>query len=141
TVGNVLTGTQTGLVASTQYTIEVQARDAAGNWSASANTAAFTTAIGIPPTPTGPTMFLQASCSWRADWNASINATSYIVRDTNGAEQSVSATTANASCPQGDPEVNKPKFVKACNASGCSANADFSPGSSGDTTAPSQPGA
>jgi len=141
TVGNVLTGTQTGLIPLTQYTIEVQARDAAGNWSASAQTGSFTTLVGVPPQPTGPTMFLQASCSWRADWNASLNATSYIVRDTNGAEQTVTATTANINCPQGDPEANKPKYVKACNASGCSSNADFSPASSGDTTAPSQPGA
>ena len=140
TVGNVLTGTQTGLAASTQYVIEVQARDATGNWSASRQTASFTTALGAPPTPTGLTMNHIANCAWRANWNASINATSYILRDTGGTEVTTSATTANVNCPINDPEANKPRFVKACNASGCSANAEFSPASSGDTTVPSQPG-
>ena len=139
TVGNVLTGTQFNLQASTNYTIEVQARDATGNWSTSRNTAAFTTAIGIPPTPTGLAMNQVADCAWNASWQASATATSYTVTDTNGGTQSTSNLSATVNCPAGNPQGNKPKYVQACNGSGCSAQADFSQTSS-DTTAPGQPG-
>lgn len=139
TVGNVFTGSQAGLQPQTQYTIEVQARDGTGNWGPSRNTAQFTTALGAPPTPTGLAINQVADCGWNASWTPSANATSYTVQDTNGATQSVNGTSATVNCPVGNPQANKPKYVKACNASGCSANAEFGVTSS-DSTVPSQPG-
>jgi hypothetical protein len=63
TIGNVLTGPLNALTASTPYAPEVQARDAAGNWSASI-VGEFTTAA--PPVSTKP-RFLYAAANPTGD--------------------------------------------------------------------------
>jgi chitodextrinase len=134
------TGELGGLSSSTPYTVEVQARDQMGNWSTSRNSSQFTTAIGIPPAPTGLAYNHAANCAWNVSWNASANATYYLVRDTNGAEFSTPNTSGSVSCPLNDPEANKPRYVRACNSSGCSNNAEFG-AAIVDQTPPTQPGA
>jgi hypothetical protein len=79
----------------------------------------------VPAAPTGLGMTHVADCAWSGYWSASGGATSYIVRDTNGTEQTVPGTSATVSCPIGDPQSNKPRWVKACSSAGCSAQASF----------------
>lgn len=87
------------------------------------------TIIGAPAAPTGLTMQLGSFCVWAARWNAVTGATSYIVTDTRSATQTVTQPSASvlfsSTCPQGNPNDNKPMWVKACNAAGCSANSSF----------------
>jgi YD repeat-containing protein len=87
------------------------------------------TIIGAPAAPTGLTMQLGSFCVWAARWNAVSGATRYVVTDTHNATQNVTSTSASvlwsSTCPQGDPNYNKPKWVKACNTAGCSANSSF----------------
>ena len=71
TLGNVLTTNVTGLSPATAYTIQVQARDAAGNWGASGS-ATFTTAndTSAPTAPGSPTMSAITINSATATWTA-----------------------------------------------------------------------
>jgi YD repeat-containing protein len=87
------------------------------------------TIIGAPAAPSGLTMQLGSFCVWAARWNAVPGATRYVVTDTHNATQSVTSTSASvlwsSTCPQGNPNYNMPKWVKACNTAGCSANSSF----------------
>ncbi len=134
-----LTGDLGGLSSSTPYTVEVQARDQMGNWSPSRNSSQFTTSVGIPPAPTGLAYNHAANCAWNVSWTASANATYYLVRDTVGNEFSTPNTFGSVSCPLNDPEAIKPRYVRACNSSGCSNNAEFGAATI-DQQPPTQPG-
>ena len=107
--------------------------DAAGN---RRNVAAGTTndaaseptAPPPPPAPAAPlnlAMSYVADCSWSASWGAVSDATSYKFSDTNGAMSDVTSTSKTVFCPTGDPDGNKPAWVRACNASGCGAVSHF----------------
>ncbi len=68
--GNVLTTSVTGLACNTAYTLNVVARDAAGNTSAPSNTRSFTTSGcggGVPNTIT------QISSGWSIPWGTSFS--------------------------------------------------------------------
>jgi hypothetical protein len=47
--------------------------------------------------------------------------------DNAGHDNDQPGTNINYQCTPGDCPNNKPKWVKACNVSGCSAKADFAP--------------
>jgi YD repeat-containing protein len=113
------------LSANTAYTIEVQARDGAGNRSTVPGSVSFQTPLGAPAAPTGLSYWQEASCSWRAQWNASPGATYYWFRESAGTERSVTGTSTSVSCPWDDPNANKPRWVQACNTNGCSSKVDF----------------
>jgi len=72
TLGNVVTKNLTGLSPATAYTIQVQARDAAGNWGASGSRG-FTTAAdtSAPTAPSGPTATVASSTQINLSWTAS----------------------------------------------------------------------
>lgn len=90
-----------------------------------------------PPAPTGLQKNQNSSCSWSASWNASSGATSYTIRDWSGNFQySVPAptpptqpSTTYSFCGvpgyTGIPDDYRPKWVKACNGSVCSAQSNF----------------
>jgi YD repeat-containing protein len=95
-----------------------------------------------PVTPTGLGTQLISFCTWRATWNTVSSATSYKVTDTHGAVTTTTSPVASilwsTTCPPPagvSPDSNKPAFVQACNAAGCSANAAFD----GQTTPPPEP--
>ncbi|WP_437671164.1 hypothetical protein [Sorangium sp. So ce131] len=75
--------------------------------------------------PTGLDSRLIAACAWQASWATVSGATHYVVRDTAGTEQATANTVAYVSCPWGNPEANKPKWVKACDAVTCSSRSYF----------------
>src|SRR5882672_4775909 len=82
-----------------------------------------------PAAPTGLLSNQNSQCSWTTNWNASAGASSYMVRDRSG-NFLVTVTTNSAvysfcGTPDytGNPDDYKPKWVKACNASGCGAQA------------------
>jgi YD repeat-containing protein len=84
------------------------------------------TVSSIPQPPTGLTTNPNAFCSWGASWNASSGATYYTIRDQSG-NFNYNVTTTSTSYSYcdvpgytGNPNDYKPKWVKACNASGCS---------------------
>jgi len=86
----------------------------------------------LPPliaTPTALAMVGVSYCTWRATWNAVPGATSYSVTDTLGTVRTTIYTNMgipwSTNCPNGSSNDNKPVFMKACNASGCSAYAFF----------------
>lgn len=81
--------------------------------------------IPIPPPPTNATASQIADCAWRASWSASSGATFYNVGDTTGVEQQTTALSINITCPVGNPNAKKPKWVQACSAGGCSSKVDF----------------
>jgi YD repeat-containing protein len=75
-----------------------------------------------PPAPAAPTNLTKthvADCSWSASWGSVSGATSYKFSDTSGAISTVTSTSTTVFCPTGDPDGNKPGWVRACNASGC----------------------
>lgn len=88
------------------------------------------TGTGAPGLPTNLVANQNSSCSWQASWTAPTGpaATSYIFRDVSGLHQLTVTTTSVSygfsSCSI-DPLTEKPKWVQACNASGCSAKANF----------------
>jgi YD repeat-containing protein len=96
-----------------------------------------------PVMPTGLRMQLVSFCTWGAHWNAVAGATSYRVTDTRAAVTTWANSPASilwsSPCPPPagvTPDSNKPVFVRACNAAGCSSDASFD----GQTTpAPSPP--
>lgn len=75
-----------------------------------------------PPAPQAPANLAKAhvaDCSWSATWGAVTGATSYKFSDSNGAISTVITTNKTVFCPTGQPDANKPLWVRACNASGC----------------------
>jgi hypothetical protein len=83
--------------------------------------------VTIPPdAPTNLSTTFVANCAWRANWNAVSGAAHYVVRDTVGAEQTVTVNQAHVSCPFNNQNANKPKWVKACTSAGsCSTTVSF----------------
>ena len=86
----------------------------------------------LPPliaSPTGLVVTQVSYCTWRVTWNLVPNATSYSVMDTLGTLRTQAAPAMSipwsTNCPNGNPNDNKPVYIKACNASGCSAYAFF----------------
>jgi hypothetical protein len=81
-----------------------------------------------PPAPTGLVANQNSSCSWQATWSASSGATSYKFNDVSGLHQlTVTTTTVTygfSSCSI-TPSAEKPKWVQACNANGCSVKSNF----------------
>jgi chitodextrinase len=126
-----------GLAPQTTYTVEVRARDNAGNVGPVVSNS-FTTTIAPPAAPTNLAYNQVADCAWTASWSGVSAATSYVVRDTNGSEQTTTSTSISINCPIGNPQGNKPLWVKACNGGGCSGEAQFG-GTGGDQLAPSTP--
>jgi YD repeat-containing protein len=81
-----------------------------------------------PPKPTGLTTNPNAQCGWTAQWNASAGASHYSFRDQSGTFASSPTGTSTTYSYCNDPnnqQLYKPKWVKACNAVGCSIQADF----------------
>jgi YD repeat-containing protein len=79
-----------------------------------------------PPPPTGLSYSLIATCVWQARWNAVVGAAGYRFNDTVGNERTVAGTSTTVTCPFNNPNGNKPRWVKACNATGqCSDKAYF----------------
>jgi len=126
-----------GLIHNTTYSFSVRARDGVGN-AGSPSTASFTTGPPIPGVPSGLSFNQSANCAWSASWSATTHATYYRFSDTQLAEKNVSGTSTTVNCPLNDPDANKPNWVKACNATGCSAPANF--GAPVDVTVPTPPG-
>jgi hypothetical protein len=63
---------------------------------------------------------------WQARWSAVSGAANYRFSDTSGNEKTVSGTSTTVTCPFNNPNGNKPKWVRACNASSiCSDKANF----------------
>ena len=87
---------------------------------------------GPPPAPTVFTPNQNSPCSYVAQWNASAGATSYQIRDWSGnINYTVGAVTSTqydfCSVPgySGIPYDYRPKWLKACNSNGCSAQTNF----------------
>lgn len=125
-----------GLVEYTTYTFEVRARDAAGNAGPSVS-GSFTTGSAAPSPPSGLDARLMADCAWNVTWSASDGATYYAFRETNGTERNVTTPSAIVNCPVGNPDGNKPDWVRACNSVACSTRSYFF---LSDTTPPTTPG-
>jgi YD repeat-containing protein len=86
------------------------------------------TALPPPPVPGDPTGLAShyvADCSWSSSWNAVSTATSYKFSDSNGQIETLTVTNKTVFCPTGQPAANKPYWVRACNANGCSAFSYF----------------
>jgi len=94
-----------------------------------ANDAANEPGASGPPPPTNPTASLGSFCVWNTSWGTSAGATSYTLTDTLGTTYVTSGPPYSipwtSNCPNGNPNNRKPLYVKACNASGCSANVQF----------------
>jgi YD repeat-containing protein len=82
---------------------------------------------GVPSPPTGLSMQLMYDCNWIASWSAPGSQTSYQFKETSNSERTVSGgdVSTGVTCPYGDPNGNKPSWIKACNANGCSSAAYF----------------
>jgi len=111
---------------STAYTFEVRARDSAGNLGpiSSIN---FTTSAGIPNTPADAWASQGSQCHWNVWWTAASGGsapTYFKVRESGTAVESTwTSQPATVNFPPCDnPQSNKPNWVKACNAAGCSAS-------------------
>lgn len=80
----------------------------------------------ILPAPTNLYKSLIASCAWKATWSPVAGAAKYVVKDSNGVNQSVTVTEAYVTCPVGNSSGNMPKSVRACDASNvCGTTANF----------------
>ena len=82
---------------------------------------------GAPSMPTNLSSQLMYDCNWIASWTAPGGQTSYQFKETANAERTVSggAVSTGVTCPLGNSNGNKPSYIKACNANGCSAAAFF----------------
>jgi YD repeat-containing protein len=69
--GASLTATFTGLTSATSYSLQVRAKDAAGNISSPSGTASVTTLDNIPPTTPGTPTFSPGANSATASWTGS----------------------------------------------------------------------
>jgi YD repeat-containing protein len=98
----------------------------------------LTVTLTAPAPPGTPRTYTQNSqCSWTANWPASDGATSYTVRDWSGNFQPSFPAPPVGSSPSGiynfcgapgytgNPQDYRPRWVKACNANGCSGQANF----------------
>lgn len=85
--------------------------------------------VAGPPVPTNPIASLGSFCVWNTWWGPSAGATSYVITDSLGTTYTTSGSPYSylwtSTCPNGNPYGRKPLYVKACNSSGCSANAQF----------------
>jgi hypothetical protein len=107
--------------------------DAAGNRRlvavGTANDPAAEPGLAPPAKPISLTSQYMYSCAWAAGWTAPAGETitSYKFKDVSNPTQTLSASVLNAtvSCDSPNPSNNKPKWVQACNASGCSEQAFF----------------
>lgn len=122
---SVYSASLSGMSAGTQYTFEVMARDAAGNWGP-VRSKTFTTNIW-PAKPTGLSKNQVADCAWSASWSAVPNATYYVFRNRApyDNEWTVSGTNTTYSCPWGQAYDYRPRWVRACNTWGCSAESYY----------------
>ena len=136
--GSLTTISMSGFASSTLYAFQVRARDGVGT-AGNSSSGSFTTGPPIPGVPTGLSFNLVADCAWSANWSATTHATYYRFADTQVVERDVSGTSTTVNCPTGNSAGNKPKWVKACNATGCGGQADF--GAPIDVTPPTTPGA
>ncbi len=99
TLGNVLTVNLSGLSCFTSYTMELQARDAAGNWSASSSNS-FTTLDNCAPTAPGtPTASNVSGTSATMSWSAAsdnVGVTGYRYRLNGGSWNTLGAVTSKS---------------------------------------------
>jgi len=111
------------------YRVRACYRDACSGLTGSNSITVTLVAPAPPGTPR--TTNQNSQCSWTANWPVSANATSYTVRDWSGNFQpSVPTNSAvynfcGAPAYTGNPQDYRPKWVKACNANGCSLQANF----------------
>jgi YD repeat-containing protein len=136
--GSLTTINMSGLTSSTSYAFQVRARDGVGNAGNPASNS-FVTGPPIPGVPAGLSFTLVADCTWSASWSATTHAAYYRFADTQVVERDVPGTSTTVNCPTGNSEGIKPKWVKACNATGCGGQANF--GAPIDVTPPTTPGA
>jgi hypothetical protein len=132
TIGNLTQFVQlNSLQMQTTYTFEVAARDGAGLVGpVSSNT--FTTPLGPPGPPVDPFTSQGGSCWWNAWWSPPLvgasTVTTYRIRESGtGTERDVGTSQpATVNFPPCDtPSSNRPQWLKACNAQGCSASQPF----------------
>jgi YD repeat-containing protein len=136
----------TGLASYTAYTMDVQARDAAGNWSVSA-TNSFTTADGTAPSAPGTVSFsavavTTATVSWGAA-SDNVGVTGYRYRLNAGAWNTLGnvTTTGLTGLSASTLYAVDVQARDAVGNWGVSSSNSFTTGFSADTTAPSAPGA
>src|SRR5262249_50226205 len=82
---------------------------------------------GPPMAPSNLSSTYMNNCNWLASWSAPGGQTYFEFKDTINAPRVVSgsAVSTGVSCTLNDPNSNKPVWVKACNANGCSSQANF----------------
>jgi hypothetical protein len=121
-----VTSASIAVTGGTNYTLEIRALDGAGNRGTAASKT-FSTPPPIPGTPTGLNRWNPAPDAWTATWNAVTGATSYKFMNNAGNETNQTGRTVNYQCTPGDCSANRPKWVQACNSSGCGTKANFAP--------------
>ena len=128
-------GTSASLSGHTNGTYYYRVRGCTGSactgYRTATNGVVVTLGSSAPPAPTGLSSNQNSGCSWYASWNASAGATSYTIRDWSG-NFNYSVTTTNTTYSfcgvpgyTGNPSDYRPKWVKACNGSTCSAQSNF----------------
>jgi YD repeat-containing protein len=84
---------------------------------------------GAPSVPQSLASTYQFDCNWLAQWQppAVGTPTYYLFKETANAARNVPSgnTSTGVVCTSGNPSSNKPSWIEACNASGCSAPAYF----------------
>lgn len=94
-------------------------------------TASITVTHPFPDPPGGLQSNFVAQCGWTAQWEASTTgATYYSFRDQSGTKVYTPATNSvsYSFCEDmSNPQLYRPKWVKACNANGCSGQTNFPP--------------
>lgn len=81
-----------------------------------------------PDPPDNPQVFYRGQCGWEAQWSASTTgATYYSFRDQSGTLTATPTTNSYSySCSDiENPQLYRPKWVKACNANGCGVQTNF----------------
>jgi YD repeat-containing protein len=83
--------------------------------------------LNPPSAPTNLSAQLVNDCNWVASWTAPGRQTSYQFKDTSNPERTLAAdvVSTGVTCPPGNSNGNRPNYIKACNADGCSAAAFF----------------
>lgn len=83
----------------------------------------------VVPQPPGVTMSLSSgyisNCAWRADWAVTLGATHYYFKSTQSDPIRLTANTITFSCPDNNPNANRPVWVESCNSVGCGPRANF----------------
>jgi YD repeat-containing protein len=82
---------------------------------------------GVPMAPSNLTATYLNNCNWLATWSAPGGQTYFEFKETATASRIVSgsAVSTGVTCTLNDPNSNKPAWIKACNANGCSSQANF----------------